>query len=264
MKFSIYINQPMTVGLDLSVKEAVVFGAIYDSHSWAEKVVVNGDVWVWLSKSVLLTELPIVGTWESFKKIKQKLKEKGLIEYSVFGQKQVFKLTKLGQKWNESDRGKILPQGEKQTPTQGEDFTPNPLTNDHLSVNKKTKAKKESSPSRRKPKFEAPSFEQVHAYALERGRQDLAKKFFDYYETGSWKDAGGKAVRNWKQKFITWENNNPVQQQQGVNHGNGNGNQQFGGFRETESQRARRLNAELSQKARENGFNGSRSRPDHF
>lgn len=62
------------------------------------------------------------------------------------------------------------------------------------------------SPERKKKMFIPPSFEEVKEYATTRGRTDLAKRFFDYYHAGDWKDRNGKPVKNWKQKFITWEN----------------------------------------------------------
>ena len=50
-----------------------------------------------------------------------------------------------------------------------------------------------------------PTLEEVMAYAQERGKPELARQFFDYFETGNWVDAKGQPVRNWKQKFLTWE-----------------------------------------------------------
>ena len=37
------------------------------------------------------------------------------------------------------------------------------------------------------------------------GVPSLAKPFFEYFDTGKWVDAKGQPVRNWKQKFLTWE-----------------------------------------------------------
>lgn len=62
------------------------------------------------------------------------------------------------------------------------------------------------SPQRKKKMFTPPSLDEVKAYATTRGRTDLTKRFFDYYHAGDWKDGNGKPVKNWKQKFITWEN----------------------------------------------------------
>ena len=42
-------------------------------------------------------------------------------------------------------------------------------------------------------------------YARARGRPELAKPFFDYYEAAQWRDAENKSVYNWRQKFISWE-----------------------------------------------------------
>ena len=60
----------------------------------------------------------------------------------------------------------------------------------------------------KKKTFVAPTFEEVKEYAKNRNRLDLAQKFYDYYTAGNWIDAKGNKVKNWKQKFITWENNN--------------------------------------------------------
>ena len=70
----------------------------------------------------------------------------------------------------------------------------------------KEEVEQANKPANRKPKFSPPTLEDVKAYATTRGRIDLAKRFFDYYHAGDWKDGNGKAVKNWKQKFITWEN----------------------------------------------------------
>ena len=69
-----------------------------------------------------------------------------------------------------------------------------------------------------KKKFTPPTFEEVEAYAKERGREDLAKKFFDWYEAGEWKDGKGNQVKGWKQKFQYWESKNekPKQPQERV------------------------------------------------
>ena len=53
--------------------------------------------------------------------------------------------------------------------------------------------------------FTPPTFEQIEEYAISRGYQHLAKKFFEYYTTGDWRDSKGNKIKNWKQKFITWE-----------------------------------------------------------
>jgi hypothetical protein len=52
--------------------------------------------------------------------------------------------------------------------------------------------------------FTAPKYEEVLEYAKEKGREDIAKEFYDYFTVGEWVDSQGNKVRNWKQKFLTW------------------------------------------------------------
>lgn len=57
-------------------------------------------------------------------------------------------------------------------------------------------------------KFMPPKLEEVEAYCKERNNYVDAKRFFDYYSAGNWKDKDGKPVKNWKQKMIAnWERN---------------------------------------------------------
>jgi hypothetical protein len=52
--------------------------------------------------------------------------------------------------------------------------------------------------------FVPPTYEEVLEYAKEKGREDIAKEFFEYFTVGEWVDSKGNKVKNWKQKFITW------------------------------------------------------------
>lgn len=62
-----------------------------------------------------------------------------------------------------------------------------------------------------------PRFEDVLSYAEERGIPSLAKPFFDYFSAGDWIDSKGQPVRNWKQKFLTWES----REKERMTHGKG-------------------------------------------
>lgn len=54
-------------------------------------------------------------------------------------------------------------------------------------------------------RFTPPTLEEVEAYVKERSSSVDAKRFWEYYEAGGWKDSKGNAVKNWKQKLLTWE-----------------------------------------------------------
>lgn len=61
---------------------------------------------------------------------------------------------------------------------------------------------------KKRKEFIPPTLEEIKAYALERDRLDLVDKFYNYYQASDWKDNRGKKVKNWKLKFVSWENNN--------------------------------------------------------
>lgn len=58
--------------------------------------------------------------------------------------------------------------------------------------------------------FVPPTFEEVLEYAKEKGREDIAREFFDYFTIGEWVDSKGVKVKNWKQKFLTWCSRNEI------------------------------------------------------
>ena len=70
--------------------------------------------------------------------------------------------------------------------------------------------KKESKKEKKSKKFVPPTLDEVKEYAKEKNRIDLAEKFYDYFTTGNWIDSKGNKVKNWKQKFITWADKNPI------------------------------------------------------
>lgn len=70
--------------------------------------------------------------------------------------------------------------------------------------------KKENIKEKKSKKFVPPTLNEVKEYAKEKNRIDLAEKFYDYFTTGNWIDSKGNKVKNWKQKFITWADKNPI------------------------------------------------------
>ncbi|MEG1582200.1 MAG: hypothetical protein RR334_03505, partial [Clostridia bacterium] len=57
-------------------------------------------------------------------------------------------------------------------------------------------------------KFIPPTIEDIILYAKSKGREDLAHKFYEFYDAGHWVDSQGLIVSNWKQRFISWKNKN--------------------------------------------------------
>ena len=64
---------------------------------------------------------------------------------------------------------------------------------------------KEPAPKKKPIGFVPPSLQDIQNYCKERNNSVSASKFLDYYTAGEWKDKDGKAVKNWKQKLLSWE-----------------------------------------------------------
>lgn len=59
--------------------------------------------------------------------------------------------------------------------------------------------------SKGKDKFTPPTLEEVEVYCKERNSPVDPRQFWEYFNTGNWKDSKGNPVKNWKQKLLTWE-----------------------------------------------------------
>ena len=66
-----------------------------------------------------------------------------------------------------------------------------------------------SNTTTKKKAFIPPTLDEVLEFAKEKDRTDIAKEFFEYFDTGQWVDSKGDKVKSWKQKFLTWCSRNP-------------------------------------------------------
>lgn len=75
---------------------------------------------------------------------------------------------------------------------------PTVSVNDSVSVSESVSDIKK----KRVNKFTPPTLDEVITYFTENGfNSELAKKAFNYYQIGDWKDSKGNQVKNWKQKM---------------------------------------------------------------
>lgn len=111
-------------------------------------------------------------------------------------------------KIREQNRLRKQKQREKQKllPNASRDIT-GQVTQCHATDIDKEEDKEDKKKKKKYIKFVPPTFDEVQAYCESRGNKVNAKQFFDFYDCSNWIDSTGKEVKNWKQKVITWENN---------------------------------------------------------
>ena len=85
----------------------------------------------------------------------------------------------------------------------------------NLNVNVNKNLNKNNEKKKTQKKSPPPTLAEVIAYCRKRNNNVDARKFFDYYSAGDWKDGKGDPIINWKQKMIAvWEKNAPVQKKE--------------------------------------------------
>lgn len=62
----------------------------------------------------------------------------------------------------------------------------------------------------KRKRFVPPSLAEVQQYCAEKGLSVDPRQFWEYFDTGDWKDSKGQKVKNWKQKLLTWEKYSPA------------------------------------------------------
>ena len=62
-------------------------------------------------------------------------------------------------------------------------------------------------PKEKRPRFVAPTLDDVRAYCAERQNKIDPEQFVDHYQANGWTQGRGKPIRDWKAAVRTWERN---------------------------------------------------------
>ena len=249
MSYTIHINAVKCQEWGLNLNQGALFDLLNQASSWAKPVVIDSEVYYWISRNMIIDEIPLAYSkpdtvYRAFKD----LSEKGLIVHVKQGQKDLIRLTEKGKEWNAKNseinpnvgnKSDILPKTDKKNseinPTfsqklgnksektaKNSDLNPTDHnTNYHNTNNQCTKEK--TTP--KKQNFVKPTLEEVKNYYLEKKQvnaEQKAQRFVDYYESVGWK-VGKNPMKDWKAAVRTWiskDNQNNFSSNQGFNHAN--------------------------------------------
>ena len=101
MRYITTINNKKCLEWKISGTQGALMSLLYEVSAWAEETVVGNKVYYFVSKNLILKELPLY--YEKTDTIYRHLKilaEKGIIEYIKQGKKDLIRLTKKGKTWN--------------------------------------------------------------------------------------------------------------------------------------------------------------------
>ena len=123
MKYSTFINNGKCLEWGINATQGALFDLLAHLSSWAEEIVMDGMVFYWVSREMVIAELPLYySKADTVYRHLVDLKKRGLIEYAKFGDKDVVALTAKGKTWsfrgsaeslntfgNKSERSEINP-----------------------------------------------------------------------------------------------------------------------------------------------------------
>ena len=249
MRYTIHINAVKCQEWGLNLNQGALFDLLNQASSWAKSVIVDNEVYFWISRNMIIDEIPLAYSkpdtvYRAFKD----LSEKDLIVHVKQGQKDLIRLTEKGKEWNSKNseinpnvgnKSDILPKtdqknseinptfsqklGNKSEKTaKNSDLNPTDKNTNYPNTNNQcTKGK----PTPKKQNFVKPTFEEVKNYYLEKKQvnaEQKAQRFVDYYESVGWK-VGKNPMRDWKAAIRTWiskDNQNNFSSNQGFTHAN--------------------------------------------
>jgi len=108
MRWTLNVNQKQSLCLGIkNINQSIILGLICECHSWAEAVLIDGQVFYWTSRQSFSKELPLLDLKaDTIYRHLKTLEQLGLIEYKKDGKKDCVRLTKLGKSYyvgNESE-----------------------------------------------------------------------------------------------------------------------------------------------------------------
>ena len=101
MRYTILINAVKCQEWDLTLSQGALFDLLNQAHTWAKHMDVNGELFFWVSRNMIINEIPLAynkpdTVYRAFKT----LSDKGLIVHAKRGQKDLVRLTEKGKEWN--------------------------------------------------------------------------------------------------------------------------------------------------------------------
>jgi DNA-binding PadR family transcriptional regulator len=109
MKHSIHVNQKQAIELGLTnVNQAHILDLLTGASTWATPEIVDGQVYYWVSRQRISSELPLLHLKaDTIYRHLKSLSEIGLIEYIKKGKKDCMRLTKKGRSYYVGNRSEL-------------------------------------------------------------------------------------------------------------------------------------------------------------
>ena len=117
MRYTTRINNVRALEWGINMTQAALFDLINECASWASTVTINGVTFYWVSRQLVIEELPLVFRKEDavYRTLKV-LEEKGLVETAKMDGRDYVRITPEGAKWNSHDVPETEPREKNRNP----------------------------------------------------------------------------------------------------------------------------------------------------
>ena len=134
MKYTLTLDVPNSKGWGLNLSESALFAWLFSVPSWAEKAILDGEVWHFAARSKAIEETGgiITDKPDTIYRLYKSLESKGVIRWQKIGPKDYIQITAKGACWNSDKKtevGKFSEQTRKKIRTSSEK---NPTNNNTI------------------------------------------------------------------------------------------------------------------------------------
>lgn len=138
MRYTLSINAVKCHEWGLNLNQGALFDLLNQASSWAKPHVINGKFYYWVSRNMVIDEIPLAYSKpDTVYRALKLFEEKGLVDYIKEGKKDLVKLTEKGKEWNSKTTF---------TPDSNSDL--NPKNNQNSEINPKNTQNSDSNPSK--------------------------------------------------------------------------------------------------------------------
>ena len=104
MRYTTRINNRKCIEWGINAGQAALFDLLNECAGWAKPMVINGEVFYWVSRHLVIEELPLFFSKpDTAYRAMKALEEKGLIEYQRSAGWELVRITPKGATWNSHD-----------------------------------------------------------------------------------------------------------------------------------------------------------------
>lgn len=211
MRYNVHVDQPFCLRHGIkNLNEGGIFSILYSLSSWADPVLMQGEIFYHISRNKIIEELPIItDKSDTIYRALRNFDSLGLIKYIKDGKRDLVTLTDKGREWN-SEKNPSFDQDSEKNPTglgkkSENNSEKNPTDNNYKSTDPSTSDQGGIPPN--KQEVEDYFFEKLNKGNVTVGAEFWApwetNKFFTYYEGTKWK-VGKAKMKDWRKAVAGW------------------------------------------------------------